>query len=550
MGIYFTSAGIQRVSYFAITGIGYVLMSFFFQFQSLHAEKYVLYLDAKPTASLPALSIRSIERRKQQGIALDALDLPVSTLRIQEILANADIRLLGQSRWLNAVWIETPLSADAIRNLFPWHQGLETPKLLQRIPSSYSDHKGSEIALSANSISNDYGFAGQQNNQIGMACMHNQGYRGENVIISVFDSGFRNVDQITAFDSMRLQNRLLYTRDFVDNESNVFDDDSHGTLVLSTMAARRPLLYSGSAWKASYILARTETIFSETPAEEFNWLMAMEWVDSIGTDIIQSSLGYNSFDGGMGNYVYNDLDGKTSIISRAAATAVSRGIMVVVSAGNEGSNSWGYITVPADADSILAVGSVAFDGERSGFSSYGPTPDGRIKPDVMATGEGTSVFSTSGAISSSNGTSFSAPLIAGLTACLRQAHPQVPAWIVMDAVRKTANKASQPDNLYGYGIANACAADSMLQLFTNVQTDAINKLVWSVYPNPASDVLNIQANPGYSDANWFIFNVEGRLMMQGSGLDKAIPVQMLSSGHYWIQVTSGTVYDVQQWVKE
>lgn len=514
---------------------------------ALHAEKYILYLDDKPQDQLPALSMRALARRKAQGIQLDEKDLPVSSVRLNELRQCNALTLLGHSRWLNAAWIDTEMNQEVLNVLFPWNAGIEvTLKLKKNTAQHYSPQTS---PLAPNAIANDFGFAGQQNNQIGIACLHSQGYRGEDVVISVFDSGFRNVDQISAFDSMRLQNRLLHTRDFVDNESDVFDDDSHGTLVLSTMAARRPMLYSGASWKASYILVRTETIFSETPAEEFNWLMAMEWVDSIGTDIIQSSLGYNIFDGNNGNYTHSDLDGRTAIITRAASVAASRGIMVVVSAGNEGSNSWGYITVPADADSILAVGSVAFDGQRSGFSSYGPSADGRIKPDVMARGEGTSMFSTSGAITSSSGTSFAAPLIAGMVACLRQAHPQVPAWYLIDVVRATADRASQPNNMYGYGIANACAADSMLKLYTNTAPQLSDLSEIQVYPNPTTDYLYLSVQVSESPVNWMIFNTSGKLISQGYDVQMPISVKYLNPGSYFIKVQKGNKYYVQQWIK-
>lgn len=524
-----------------------VVLMIHFSMPALHAEKYILYLDAKPQNQLPALSMRALERRKMQGIELDEKDLPVSSVRLTELRQCNALTLLGHSRWLNAVWIESEMNAEELNGLFPWNMGIEITLKLKKKPAQYhSDHPS---ALAPNAIANDFGFAAQQNNQIGLACLHTRGYRGDDVVISVFDSGFRNVDQITAFDSMRIQNRLLHTRDFVDNDNDVFDDDSHGTLVLSTMAARRPMLYSGASWKSSYILVRTETIFSETPAEEFNWLMAMEWVDSIGTDVIQSSLGYNYFDGNNGNYTYSDLDGRTAIITRAASTAVSRGIMVVVSAGNEGSNSWGYITVPADADSILAVGSVAFDGQRSGFSSYGPTADGRIKPDVMARGEGTSMFSTSGAITSSSGTSFAAPLIAGMVACLRQAHPQVPAWYLMDVVRTTSDRAFQPNNMYGYGIANACAADSLLQLYTSTLPYTSDIPSLEVYPNPTADYLMVSVPASESYSTWMIFNPSGKLLFQGHDVNEPISVKHLNPGTYFIKVQTENKYYVQQWIK-
>lgn len=500
------------------------------------AQNWILFADAKDLNQFPALSAQAIQNRKVQGISLDDKDIPVNPLRVQELGRHPGIEVRGSSRWLNAVFVQTSLSPDSLDILFPW--------ITRKIHTQYrtmavQGNEPVEITGPAPKTAGDYGFANVQTVQIGLDCLHDKGFTGENVKVAIFDSGFRNADQITAFDSLRAENRLLQVYDFVNQDQGIYDEDSHGLHVFSVMAARRPGLFKGSAWKSSYILARTETVFSETTAEETNWIMALEWADSLGTQVIQSSLGYNLYDGGAGSYTYADLDGKTAPITLAAAAAVSRGIILVVSAGNEGSNSWMYVTVPADADTLLAVGSVNSTGQRPGYSSIGPTADGRIKPDVVALGENTAVVSSSGNISSSSGTSFAAPLIAGMGACLRQAHPSIPGWVIMDAIRASGDQASVPDNQKGYGIPQGCRADSILQLYTSAQKNVSELAPCTFYPNPARDILHIQ-NTRAEIKKIHIYSSEGKLWDIFPGETRTIPLDKYPAGMYYLRVETDT----------
>lgn len=499
----------------------------------LSAQKsttWVLLLDEKDAAAFPALSSTALENRQRMGIPLDERDLPVNKKRMLEICNHSSVRIKGVSRWLNAAIIESELSPENLTLLFPWNKGLFKPALRCGV-ASVSEKTPCTNDIAPNKIAADYGFALIQTQQVGLDCLHNKGYTGENVTVAVLDSGFKNADQITAFDSLRLQNRIIVVYDFVNQDQGIYDEDNHGMQVLSVMAARRSGSYKGSAWKSNYLLGRTETIFSETAAEETNWLMGMEWADSLGARVIQSSLGYNRYDGGMG-YVYSDLDGKTALISKAASIAVQKGLSVIVSAGNEGSNSWMYVTVPADADSILAVGSVDNTGDRTGFSSIGPTADGRIKPDVMAMGESTAIFNTSGMVSNASGTSFAAPIIAGITACLTQAHPTRSGFEIMEAIRKSGDRALNPDNQYGFGIPNACMADSLLSVVSQQKnTEVITSI--AIYPNPASEMITI-VNSDFYSGPIKIFNSAGILVLSEN--KNKINIKHLESGIYWVRV--------------
>jgi serine protease AprX len=504
-----------------------------FQLLEIQAQThnlFLLLLDERETLTFPALSREALENRHRLNIPLNPGDYPVNAGRIQELDQDSSISVTGISRWVNAAFILTTLTPAELDSRFPWHKGLyplkESAGRARFIESSPLPED-----ISPNKVTSDYGFASVQTRQVGLDCLHDKGYTGRGVRVAIFDSGFRNVHQLSAFDSLFAEGRVPHIYDFVNQDQSVFDEDNHGTNVFSVIAARQPGIIKGSAWQSTFFLARTETIFSETTQEEQNWLMAMEWADSLGAQVIQASLGYNKFDGG-GGYTYADLNGQTTLVTRAAAMAVSKGLAVVVSAGNEGSNSWGYMTVPADADSILAVGSVDNMGVRSGFSSIGPTADGRIKPDVMAMGSSTAIITTSGSISNSSGTSFSSPIIAGMAACLMQAHPGRAGWEISNAIRMSADRYGNPDNQYGYGIPDACIADSLLSLTTGL-TETNSQPVLMVFPNPAKDQLNIESH----EKILFpvsLFNSDGKLMLQSDKTEFSLA--FLPHGTYWLSI--------------
>ena len=279
--------------------------------------------------------------------------------------------------------------------------------------------------------------------------MHEKGFRGKGMMIAVFDGGFMNADKIPALHNIQLAG----VKDFVVPKSdNVFQEMEHGTMVLSTMASHSPNNYIGVAPEAQYLLVRCEDERTESLAEEDYWAEAAEYADSVGVDVINSSLGYHAFDDEKTNHTYSEQDGETALISHTASMCADKGIICVNSAGNDGMGTWKKINFPADAKDILTVGSINEQGMNAAFSAVGPTADGRIKPDVMAYGSPTSVITGRGSIINDNGTSFSSPLIAGMLACLWQALPRKTAKQIIKLVKLASNNQQHPDNVFGYGV--------------------------------------------------------------------------------------------------
>ncbi|MEG1556622.1 MAG: S8 family serine peptidase, partial [Bacteroidales bacterium] len=250
---------------------------------------------------------------------------------------------------------------------------------------------------------------------------------------------------------------------------NPFREASHGTMVLSCIASYVPGELVGSAPFVAAYVAKTEDGRSENKIEEDNWVAGIEWADSLGCQVLNSSLGYTKFDDSLQTRTYEDLNGKTSRASRAATIAASKGMIVCNSAGNEGTKKWKYIGAPADAEQILSVGAVDINGKRASFSSYGPTADGRIKPDACAVGKNTFVATPRSKTLKSNGTSFSSPILSGMVVCLWQAFPEKSNLEIIDAIRKSGSQIMAPDSSLGYGITDFLRAYNYLNLKENVK---------------------------------------------------------------------------------
>jgi hypothetical protein len=436
---------------------------FFVGFKDRKSGRYSLNRPAE------FLSARAIERRRAQGIAITEDDFPVDADYLGKVQA-AGVRLLYATRWFNGAVIETADSllgenlrkqafVNEVEFLGSWKKQPVARSRGDREPygidvfNAYKDAQNKSTGWLRNLASRGYGNALGQIDQMNGIRLHDLGFQGQGKMIAVLDAGFQMVNYLAAFDSIRLQGRILAQRDFVDFDGNVYNDDDHGTSVLSCLAANAPGSALGTAPRASYLLLRTEDANSEFPVEEFNWARGAEFADSMGADIINSSLGYTRFDWlERFGHDLSELDGKTTRITRAAEMAAARGILVVSSAGNEGGSDWGRIGAPADGPNVLSVGAVDRLGRSVYFSSTGPTADGRIKPDVCALGEDVWVAGTSGYFSPVNGTSFSAPLLAGMAACLWQALPHLDAAGIRKLIKSTAQRNEFADSLYGAGI--------------------------------------------------------------------------------------------------
>lgn len=395
------------------------------------------------------LSERAIERRVRQQIAVSEVDLPVNPVYIAAV-QNTGATVLHPTKWFNGVVVSASEAQIAAIRLLPFFKGIERDMALTN--ANYSGRIGFDQQKFGTQSDIDYGNSRTQLDMLGVPDLHQAGYTGEGMLIGVFDSGFTRADQQGYLGHLFTNEQIVDTYDFFSRDANVYDDHSHGLQVLSVMAAKSEGSLVGGAFDARYALYRTENVFSETPYEEVAWLLAAERADSLGVDIINTSLGYYDFDNPAHNYTYAQMDGRTTIISRAARFAARTGILLVTSAGNEGSNSWRYISAPADVDSVFSIGAVTSTGVRSSFSSFGPNAEGTIKPDVVALGSGVRVGTTSGGTSNSNGTSFSSPLIASFAALVWQLHPNKTAQDIAALIRSWGSQANSPDTILGYGI--------------------------------------------------------------------------------------------------
>jgi len=393
------------------------------------------------------LSQRAIQRRAKQNIPVDPTDLPISEQYIHSI-KNTGFEITAKSKWMNtvSVYCKDSLFIDQIKSLdfvedilFVWKGDTATIKKGQPVM------KKAQFIQKADSI---YGYGYEQINMLNGLFLHDNGYKGKGMEIAVIDAGYKNFKDILLLDNVFIKG----IKDFVYQGENIFESSDHGLKVLSVMASNRPGIYIGTAPEAKYWLLRSEDGRSEYPVEEDYWVAAAEYADSVGVDVINTSLGYNNFHSPAKSYTHEDLDGKTAFISKAAEIAVSKGIFVESSAGNEGNGTWQKISVPADAENVLTVGSVKRDSLLSSFSSRGPTADLRIKPDVVALGSSINVIASTGDVEQSSGTSFSGPVMSGIAACLWQAFPELTNLEILNIIRKAADRYDNPDNDYGYGI--------------------------------------------------------------------------------------------------
>ncbi len=419
------------------------------------------------------LSIRAIERRNKYQIAIDSADLPVSNAYIDSVRLSGAVTILNISKWLNQVSIETtdPSALAHIQQL-PFvlsTQPIAARNRIRQIQKNTIETINPNDFIHANAEKTtedilNYGASSGQVKIHQANFLHNHGFRGENMQMAVMDAGFFRYNTLPTFDSLRTNNQILGTWDFVSNETSVAEDDSHGMHCLSTIGANMPGVFVGTAPKTAFYLFRSEDVGSEYPIEEHNFAAAAEKADSLGVYICSVSLGYSSFDDPAFDYQYSDMNGNTSISAKAADVAAKKGMLMVLAAGNEGSRSWHYIITPADADSCLAVGAVDTAGNVAGFSSYGPSSDGQIKPSVAAVGRNAVVAnSNTGLPNFGNGTSYACPNMAGVTTCLWQAFPEVNNMEIIHALEASATRYNNPDDRVGYGIPDAKKAFVMLQ---------------------------------------------------------------------------------------
>lgn len=395
------------------------------------------------------LSEKAIARRQKQNLPIDSTDLPVCRKYINEICQQG-VNIVMTGKWENFVTVSCNDSTliDRIAAL-PFVSTTEKVWIAPHPdkPSMATDRDSliNRPTLHPDSI---YGLAMNQIQLSNGDKLHDAGFKGEGMTIAVIDAGFHNADKITAMQNIH----VLGTRDFVNPQADIFAESSHGMMVLSCIGMNQPEIMVGTAPAASFWLLRSEDEYSEHLVEQDYWVAAVEFADSVGVDVLNTSLGYYTFDDKTKDYKYRDLDGRQALMSRQASRVADKGMVLVCSAGNSGMGSWKKITPPGDAEHVITVGAIDKKMMLAPFSSIGNTADNRIKPDVVAVGLGADVIGTSGNQWKANGTSFSSPIMCGMVTCLWQACPNLTAKEVIQVVRQAGNRFDFPDNIYGYGL--------------------------------------------------------------------------------------------------
>jgi subtilisin family serine protease len=521
-------------------------------------DRYAVFYKYKPQESLSLenpqgfLTSKAIQRRNREGVQVDSLDLPVSQKYVDQVFDIAHY-ILYQSKWMNASLVVTDeTGVDELESL-PFVDRVElvgkgyipnpNARVGKRIYASTTMKicpPGGKASrkLESQELPSDF-----QNNLIGIPDMHEEGFFGDGITVAVFDAGFPGANTATALAYLFSNGQVIATRDFVRpwNE-NVYQDNQHGTNVLSLIASNESQTLVAGAPNADFVLLMTEEIATEYPIEEYNWLRAAEFADSLGVDIINSSLGYWDFDDASMNHTLEELDGQTTVITKAANLASERGILVVNSVGNYGPQT-STLVAPSDSPNVLAIGSVKQDLDVSAFSSRGPTGDGRIKPDLVAFGSGAALIRSNGAVGYANGTSFSAPQITALAAGLWQARPE---WTREDLILNLLRSATQyekPDNILGFGIPNFY--DAYYGEILDVEEEP-ELIPWKVFPNPLQeDELKIYFGTGL-ESFFELVDMNGRkmesaILKRNSNKEPyRILLEGIKPGLYLIQLQEGT----------
>ncbi len=498
------------------------------------------------------LTQRSINRRIKQNIAITETDLPVVAIYVEGV-RNTGAQILNPTKWLNGVTIYTA-DTNILQDINALPYVSKTVKLSGDIQSVTPDKFNIDPGTTTKSVSsNDYGYSYGQINQLSGILLHDSGYSGEDMVIAVLDAGFTGVQEHPVFDHLWDNNRILGTKDFVYQGGDVFTGHSHGEMVLSCMGAYLPGEMIGTAPEASYWLLRSEDASSETLIEEYNWVSAAEFADSVGADVINSSLSYVWFDNSVWNHTHDQMNGHTAPASIGASYAAHTGIFVCNSAGNSVGVTW--VGSPGDADSICTVGAVMLNGERASFSSVGPTADGRTVPVVMACGQGATVATGTSDINiNANGTSFSSPIMAGMVACLWQKHYNLSVPTIMEAIKSSGNNADNPNDLIGWGIPDFVVADSIL---TTIHPPVNNQIAVGG-PNPATNIYNLNIiKESVTDIRVKMYSYNGQIIMDNnyevSGISKIISlnneVSQINPGYYFIELSSENYEQTIQLIK-
>lgn len=522
----------KKISFFFLLfsfSIGY---SQTFFFEVIFKDKGTAFTINDPS---PYLSASSIQKKANRNISIDQLDIPVNVNYINDLLL-LGLKVPKKSKWRNSV-----LAYANDTNVFAQVRLLPFVKSAKYF-TSYSGtlktntklHEGEEW------YSKPYGKSLNQLEMLNGQFLHERGFRGEGMDIAVFDAGFPHM--FAASILLEQRNQIKTTYDFIDNDNTVFEKNQHGAMVLSVLAANDNYM-SGAAPYANYHLFITEDENTETLLEEYNRLMAAEMADSVGVDVVNSSLGYTTFDDNTTNHIYADLDGKTTLVAKAANTLFKKGVLVVASAGNSADEAWHYISTPADGDSVLAVGAVDEHKKYAFFSSTGFGGTNDVKPNVAAQGYPAVIYQSVSGYGLQSGTSFSGPIIAGLAACYWQAFPNLMNWQLKNEIEKYASQYQHPDSLLGYGLP-----DFMRMYMMANPADEYTygqSFLMSVHNNPFTDQIGIELYSSKTqnvkfellDAQGKVACSETKEVLQNQYLIFGLEdLHYISSGFYFLRV--------------
>ena len=523
----------------------YLFLFLVSSFVGFSQEDAWVYFKDKPGAQtyldnpLTMLSQRALDRRSNQGIALDSKDVPIHQPYIDQVAASTGITVKAKSKWFNCLHVRgTQVDITALTSLyFVEKVEFANRSISVNKISAPKQGKTKPVNKTVQATTNfNYGNSANQIQMLNGHLLHQSNYTGSGKIIAVMDGGFPGVDTAAPFARLRTNNQILGGYDFVNRSTNFYTGISHGTSVLSLMGGYVDNVLVGTAPDASYYLFITEDGPNESPLELSNWVEAAEEADYLGVDIINTSLGYTTFDNPNYNFTYNDMNGVTAFISKGVDMAFSRGMICVVSAGNEGNDAWHYISAPADAVNALTIGAVKADETYAVFSSQGPTSDGRVKPDVTAQGQNPYVSDATGNITNTgSGTSYSGPIVAGMVACLWQALPTKTNQQIKQLITQSADRYASPTVQYGYGIP-----DFNLAVANGLSVASFSNKDFVVFPNPATNSISVVLSEGFNSANIVLYTVLGQKVLEEKITTQSsdISIKSLDKGTYLYKIDS------------
>lgn len=520
-----------------------LLFVFLYTFVAQAQEDAWVYFNDKPDAAyylanpLQMLTQRALDRRAAQGISLANSDVPIAQAYIDQVTASTGITVMAKSKWLNALHVRgTQVNIESLINLsFVSQIQFADSNLNSRHLSGKSNelkpvNKQLEVLANFN-----YGGSSNQIEMLNGHLLHQQNFTGQGKMVAIMDAGFPGVNTASPFQRLRDNNLILGGYNFPDRNTSIYTRSSHGTSVLSCMAGFVDNQLVGTAPDAQYYLFITEDTNSENPVEESYWVEAAEMADSLGVDVINTSLGYFAYDNPNYSYSYSDMNGIKSFAARGADIAFSKGMICVTSAGNSGNSSDPNIATPADAITTLTVGAVNSTEDYVAFSSIGPSFDGRVKPDVCAKGASATISNSSGGITTANGTSFSSPILAGMVTTFWSAVPNMTNAEIMQFVKESADIYANPTIYKGYGVP-----DFQLALTNALSLNSYQNNSFILYPNPVQNELNIIFTESEKSGELILYNNIGQqvAIFFVSETNPIVSLDSLASGLYFYQLKS------------